>query len=168
MDGCLIKPVDPPALLAAIDAIARNASSPAGNSVAILQEHPRFRKASPPALDDTAIGNLLRLGDRTFVGELLSDFLADATRFIATLSAAAVQGDTSLFRDQAHALRSSAINVGATALCELCEPWAGDRGSELRARAGEFAARAQAELARTRAAINKLAADRPASDARLS
>jgi two-component system sensor histidine kinase RpfC len=168
MDGCLIKPVDPPALLAAIDAIARDVAAPAGNPVALLQEHPRFRKASPPALDDTTVANLLRLGDRAFVGELMSDFLIDAAKFISNLTAAAVQGNTAVFHDQAHALRSSAINVGAMALCELCDPWVGERGSELRAKAGDFAARAHAELARTRTAINKLVAERPAPGAQIS
>jgi two-component system sensor histidine kinase RpfC len=162
MDGCIIKPVDPPAFLAAIDAIARNVASSAANSVAILQEHPRFRKLAVPALDEAVITNLRRLGDSTFIGELLADFLSDATSIIETLTAAAFQGDTMTFRDQAHALRSSAINVGAMALVELCDPWTGGRGNDLKARAADFAARAQAELARTRKAIHDLDAERRA------
>jgi two-component system, sensor histidine kinase RpfC len=162
MDGCLIKPVDPETLLDAIDAIARKTSPTIANTVAILEDHPRFRKLAVPALDETAIANLRRLGDSTFVNELLSDFVSDAADTIELLSAAAGQGNTTVFRNQAHALQSSASNVGAIALAELCAPWVGRRGSELKARAGDFTARAQVELNRTRDAINDLNAERSA------
>jgi two-component system, sensor histidine kinase RpfC len=162
MDGCIIKPVEPTAFLAAIDAIARNVALPVANPIAILQEHPRFRKLAVPALDEAVITNLRRLGDSAFVSELLTDFLLDATNIIGTLTTSALEGNSTAFRDQAHALRSSAINVGAMALAELCDPWTGERGSNLKARAADFAARAQAELARTRQAIHDLDAERRA------
>ena len=162
MDGCLIKPVDPTALLEAIDAIARSTSTVMASTIAILEDHPRFRKPAVPALDETIIANLRRLGDSTFVDELLSDFLIDAAVTIELLSAAAGQGNTMTFRDQAHALQSSASNVGAVALAELCAPWVGHRGSELKARAGDFSARALTELNRTRDAVSDLSTERSA------
>jgi two-component system, sensor histidine kinase RpfC len=162
MDGCLIKPVDPAALLDAIDAIARRTSPMMANTVAILENHPRFRKPAVPALDEATIENLRRLGDSTFVNDLLSDFLIDAAGTIELLSAAAGHGNTTAFRNQAHALQSSASNVGAIALAELCAPWVGHRGSELRARAADFTARAQTELNRTRDAVNGLNAEHSA------
>jgi two-component system, sensor histidine kinase RpfC len=156
MDGCLIKPIEPEAFLTAIDAIARRTTSGTASSVAILREHPRFRKQTLPAFDEIVIANLERLGDRTFVIALLSDFVTDSAEVIGALSAAATEGNTTEFRNQAHALRSSAVNVGATALAELCGPWVDQRGIELKARAAEFAARAQAELLRTRKAVSEL------------
>jgi two-component system, sensor histidine kinase RpfC len=162
MDGCLIKPVDPAILLDAIDAIARKTSPVEASTVAILEDHPRFRKPAVPALDEAAIGNLRRLGGSTFVNELLSEFMIDAAETIKLLSAAADQGNTMAFRTQAHALKSSASNVGAMALAELCTPWVGRRGSELKARAVDFTARAQTELNRTRDAFNDLNAERGA------
>jgi two-component system sensor histidine kinase RpfC len=162
MDGCLIKPIDPAVLLDAIDAIARKTSPMVANTVAILEDHPRFRKPAVPALDETTIANLRRLGDSTFVNELFSDFLIDAADTIELLSAAAGQGNTMAFRNQAHALQSSAGNVGARALAELCAPWIGRRGAELKARAVDFTARAQTELNRTRDAVNDLNAERAA------
>ena len=162
MDGCLIKPVDPAALLDAIDAMARRTLPMTANTVTILEDHPRFRKPAVPALDEPILANLRRLGDGTFVNELLSDFLIDAADTIELLSAAAGQGNTMAFRDQAHALQSSASNVGAMALAELCAPWVGRRGAELKARAIDFTARAQIELNRTRDAVNDLNAERSA------
>lgn len=155
MDGCLIKPIEPEAFLAAIDAIARRTVPVSASSVAILQEHPRFRKPISPAFDETTVANLGRLGDKLFVTELLSDFLADAAEIIDLLTVAAAQGNSTAFRYQAHALRSSAVNVGATALAELCIPWVGHGGSELKARSTEFTARARAELSRTRTAVTE-------------
>ena len=149
MDGCLIKPIDPPALLEAVNTVARVWSQISCAAVTGLHEHPRFRPALLPALDEQIIDNLRQLGDSTFIDELMADFVADAQGMIKMLTAFAARGDTPAFRTQAHALRSSAANVGAVALGELCTSWTGLRGSELQARSGEFAARATAELART-------------------
>jgi two-component system sensor histidine kinase RpfC len=149
MDGCLIKPIDPPALLEAVNTMARATSQISRAAVTGLHEHPRFRPALLPALDEQIIDNLRQLGDSIFIDELMADFMADAQIMIETLTAAAAQGDAPTFRTQAHALRSSAANLGAVALGELCTPWVGLRGSELQARAKEFAVRAAAELGRT-------------------
>ena len=162
MDGCLIKPVDPAALLDTIDAFARKTSPMMANTVAILEDHPRFRKPAVPALDETALGNLRQLGGNAFVNELLSDFVIDAAETIELLSAAAAQGNTTAFRTQAHALKSSSSNLGAMALFELCTPWVGCRGAELKARAVDFTAHAQIELNRTRDAVNELNAEQSA------
>ena len=156
MDGCLIKPIEPAALLAAVDHMARAISPRAPAPVTALQEHPRFRLATLPALDEQIIGNLRQLGDDLFLKELMADFLADAQTIIAALTAAAARGDTPAFRTEAHALRSCAANIGAVALSDVCSPWTGLRGSELQAGAGEFAQRAAAELARCDEAIAAL------------
>ncbi len=164
MDGCLIKPVDPAAFLATVETMARAAVYQPASPVMALHEHPRFRPASVPALDEMILGNLRQLGDDAFIDELMSDFLSDAADLIDTLVQAARRGDSPAFRNHAHALRSSAANVGATALGELCAPFAGQRGGELQARAADFASRAQAELWRTREAIASLDSSRRASN----
>jgi two-component system sensor histidine kinase RpfC len=159
MDGCLIKPVEPALLLATVDRLARTTSAATLMSpgpVTPLQAHPRFRTAPVPALDETILANLRQLGDASFMDELMADFLADARILVDDLVAAARRGDTREFRNQAHALRSSAANLGATALGDLCTPWNDLRGTELQSRAGEFADRAQAELFRTGEAIAAL------------
>ena len=160
MDGCLTKPVDPQILLAAIETTARAPLSTSNNSIMDLQKHPRFRLATMPALDDARIANLRALGDGEFVEDLMSDFMADSKVLLANLVSAARRGDTNMFRSHAHALRSSALNVGAIALGDLCGPWGDQRSDELKSRAEDFATRAEAELARTREAIASLAVSR--------
>jgi two-component system sensor histidine kinase RpfC len=162
MDGCLIKPVDPPAFLAAIQSMARSMSPLSAAQVTVLHDHPRFRKAAIPAFDETIVANLRQLGDNIFTEELMLDFLSDAAEIIDALIEAARQGDTVKFRNQAHGLRSSAVNVGAVMLADMCKPWVGRRGSELQAQSGAFASRAQAELMRTREAVDALSEERRA------
>ncbi len=160
MDGCLIKPIDQPTLLAAIEKMSRPARSPAADPVTPQQPHPRFRVVTTPALDETIIRNLRQLGDSKFLSELLADFLDDAQGLIHELAMAANSGDMRTFRDHAHALQSSAVNVGALALGELCAPWLGLRGSEMQSRASEFSIRAQEELARAQKTILALGSAR--------
>lgn len=164
MDGCLLKPIAPQDLVAAVETMSRSSPAAFGGSIGLLQDHPRFRAASAApaatALDKTIIANLRQLGDSEFLDELMADFIADAKVLIGVLVAAANAGDMQSFRFNAHALRSSAANVGATALGELCAPWIKGRGTDLRMRAAEFAAQAQLELERTREAIMALSAPR--------
>jgi two-component system, sensor histidine kinase RpfC len=161
MDGCLVKPVAPQDLVAAVESMSRT------NVVTkpIAANNPRDRARlcltqAMPGLDETIIVNLRQLGDSKFFNELMADFLSDAKNLIDMLASAAARGDWQEFRSSAHALRSSAANVGATALGELCEPWLGLRSSELHARATEFATHAQSELVRTQQAIMSLSAIR--------
>jgi len=58
-----------------------------------------------------------------FIDGLIDDFLADVDGIIAQLHDAAARGDARTFRDQAHALRSSAAHVGALGLFDLCLAW---------------------------------------------
>lgn len=163
MDGCLVKPIAPLDLLAAVDSMSRNTAPATRSSIGKLHDHPRFRAVAAPAgpvLDKTIIANLRLLGDSEFVEELLADFLSDAKNLIDMLVTDAVEGDSPSFRNNAHALRSSGANVGAVALCELCAPWVQLRGPELQTRAAEFAAVAQSELARTREAIMAISGER--------
>jgi two-component system sensor histidine kinase RpfC len=163
MDGCLVKPITPLDLLAAVDSMSRNTAPATQSSIGKLHEHPRFRSVAAPAgpvLDKTIIVNLRLLGDSEFVDELMADFLSDAKNLIDMLATDAAEGDSPSFRNNAHALRSSGANVGAVALCELCAPWVKLRGPELQTRAAEFAALAQSELARTREAIMAISGER--------
>jgi two-component system sensor histidine kinase RpfC len=151
MDDCLVKPVAPQDLVAVVEKMARVRQ---GQSSAAPVE--ARAKQNIPALDEAIIANLRQLGDSQFLHELLSDFLADAENLIDQLVADAARGDSPEFRNHAHALRSSAANVGAKGLGELCTNWHGLRGTELRAQAASFAARADVELKMTRQAVMAL------------
>ena len=166
MDGCLVKPVAPQDLVAVVEKMARTrqAAMPAQAFETRAVPEPMPAQQENPALDEMIIANLRLLGDSQFLNELLSDFLSDAKDLIDLLAADAARGDNPEFRNHAHALRSSAANVGAKALGELCTPWAGLRESELRAQAASFAARAHAELKRTRQAVMALGTIRRANN----
>jgi len=153
MDDCLIKPIEPAALLAAVDRFARDDgpdTRPPKPSIHVLAE-------AVPSLDEQAIESLQRLGGAEFVTELMQDYLADAETMLDRLMASAAAGDLAAFRSDAHALQSSSANIGAFALGRICDPWRDLRGEELRARATEFSRQAKAELMRTQRAMHAYA-----------
>ncbi|MET4636369.1 sensor histidine kinase [Kaistia defluvii] len=155
MDDCLIKPVEPSALLAAIDRITSDEPDKSARS------EPRLtlvRNAVLPSLDDRAVERLQRLGNAEFVVELMEDYLADAEIMLERLIKSASRGDLEAFRSDDHALQSSSANMGALALGAICAPWRNLRGDELRAGAAEFTRQAKAELRRTQKAMRAYSA----------
>ncbi|MBN2357817.1 MAG: response regulator, partial [Deltaproteobacteria bacterium] len=120
----LTKPVDMEQLLGLLDRVASGqpapASAPPRGHVGGSDEPAR------PVLDGTHLDRLRQLDDcDDFLGGLVRDFIADAEQLVDELEAAALSGDAAGFRDRAHALRSSAAHLGATALFELCLSWRG-------------------------------------------
>jgi two-component system sensor histidine kinase RpfC len=150
MDDCLIKPVEPAALLAAIERITGDSSDPSARSGTRLT---LVRSNILPTLDEKAVERLQRLGNAEFVNELMEDYLADAEIMLDRLVASATRGDLEAFRSDDHALQSSSANMGALALGSICKSWRDLRGDELRAGAAEFSRQAKAELRRTRKAM---------------
>ncbi|MDE2240377.1 MAG: response regulator [Rhodospirillales bacterium] len=164
MDGCLVKPVAPQDLVAVVEKMAHaRENEPLVSSARAPIELVRASQEDA-VLDEAIIANLRLLGDNQFLNELLSEFLSDAGDLIDLLTVDALRGDSPEFRNHAHALRSSAANVGAKALGELCGPWAGMRGGELKAQAASFTARAQKELIKTKQAVIDLSMVRRANN----
>jgi two-component system sensor histidine kinase RpfC len=85
-----------------------------------IASHPRFRQAPLPALDPEVQASLAALGGEGFAAGLLQDFLVDAAQKTRLLAEAAGAGDAARFRAAAHALRSSAANIGARGVFEMC------------------------------------------------
>ncbi len=77
-----------------------------------------------PVLDTSRLASLAELdrGDG-FLDGLIDDFLVDLEAILGELESAAGRGDARVFRDQAHALRSSAAHLGALALFDVCLGW---------------------------------------------
>lgn len=121
MDACLTKPIEPARLIEVVEGLVHPPAepTPAAEEVASIASHPRFRPAAP-ALDPQVLADLEALGGPEFVAGLTEDFLQEAAQVLQALQAAAGQGDTRRFRAEAHALRSSAANMGAKAIYELC------------------------------------------------
>jgi CheY-like chemotaxis protein len=75
-----------------------------------------------PALDHSTIEGLLALGadDGTFFRGLVRQFRADSDARLARLEQAAKDGETSVIRAVAHALRGSSANIGAFGVAAAC------------------------------------------------
>jgi two-component system sensor histidine kinase RpfC len=118
MDGCLIKPVEPEQLAEMVAYYARSGVPEELPQPATLPAKPSATAA--PALDPEVTARLSALGGAEFTAQLLNDFLQDAEGILQRLKAAAQEGDAPQFRAAAHALRSSAANIGAHGVFEFC------------------------------------------------
>jgi two-component system, sensor histidine kinase RpfC len=150
----LTKPLDMEQLLGVIDRLAgaRSAASarPAPETVHAATPDPQTR----PTLDLAHLDRLHQLDDSDdFLGGLIRDFITDAEQLVEELEAAALDADAAAFRDRAHALRSSAAHLGATALFELCLKWRGVGPDRLAAEGAQYAMQLRSEFERLRDAL---------------
>lgn len=138
MEACLTKPIDAAELMATIDALAGEAE--AEQDVFRTGSEPVAEAAGPhsgdPILDMRALDDLEKLGGAAFIDEIVSQFTADAASVLKELADAVRACDVETFKDQAHALRSCAANVGAHRVYATCLAWRAIEASDL-ARNGE-------------------------------
>ncbi len=107
-------------------------------------------KIEPEPLDERALGDLEKLGGRDFVRDIVAQFVGDAAVVLANLSAAVSAHDMKAFREEAHALRSCAANVGAQNVYRMCLAWRDLDSHEIAASGGAIYADAGSGI-RTRA-----------------
>ena len=127
MDRCVVKPVTAPELLAAIaQSVPGAGEAPAEAAPA---QHPPLAEASPPdarpwgtprlrtveevVLDETRLHDLAGLGGDGFVTDLLHGFAGDAAELVENIASALLDNNWPAFRASAHAVASSAANLGA-------------------------------------------------------
>lgn len=84
-----------------------------------------------PVLDESALEALLQLGGETFVAEIAAQFSAEGTLLLLKVARAVADADAAGFASHTHALRSSAANVGARRLYQLCLHWRETPSAEL-------------------------------------
>jgi two-component system, sensor histidine kinase RpfC len=150
----LTKPLDTEQLLGAIDRLAGArppaSARPEPATVHAADSDPQAR----PILDLAHLDRLHQLDDSDdFLDGLIRDFIADAEQLVEELEAAALDIDAAAFRDRAHALRSSAAHLGATALFELCLKWRGIGADRLAAEGAQYAMQLRSEFERLRDAL---------------
>lgn len=150
MDVCITKPIEPARLLELIGHLTGGAANERSATIVSLADHPRYRQNAAGALDSHILSTLADLGGQAFVTSLLEEFLSEAQITTRQLGEAAKTGNMIEFRSQAHALRSSAVNVGALALGKLCDTWEQFKISELAGQASQVVTRALTELERIR------------------
>jgi CheY-like chemotaxis protein len=114
MDDHLAKPLRIAELSSVLNRLLNSSSSPAPLETNALEEH--------PDLDHSMIEGLRALGedDGAFLRGLIRQFRADGDARLARLEQAAKDGETSVIRAVAHALRGSSANIGAVGVTAAC------------------------------------------------
>jgi len=129
MDACITKPIEPNRLLEIIATLVPNEGKPAQDAPSSAEiasyptARPRLRAATTSAVDVQTLNALEELGGKDFVDELAAQFIKDGSEVLDFLAEAAATGDLAAFREQLHALRSAAANIGARGIYEMCLGW---------------------------------------------
>jgi two-component system sensor histidine kinase RpfC len=119
MVACLTKPIKPDDLLAAVaDAVrqAEKARQPAPTAQIEAE-------TSVGVLNPEALKTLAALGGESFLRDLILEFVNEGGQIVERLIVAVAKGDQAAFQHEAHALSSSAGNLGAAELARLCRSW---------------------------------------------
>ena len=127
MDACATKPIEPHRLLEIIGSLVNDAAKGprvvSSKAESAGQASVAARNTREAAIDLDTIDALESLGGKEFVDELATQFLDDADEILRQLSDITAAGDTLAFREQLHALRSAAANIGARGIYEMCLAW---------------------------------------------
>lgn len=156
MDACVIKPIEPARLLNIVESIvgAREISAEEAFAeseiVKRISSHPKFRTAGSSAIDTRALSDLESLGGAKFVAELIADFNRDTAALIVDLKQSAEAQDVTAFREQLHAMRSGAANIGARRIYKMCLSWRHIGERELEMRGADYLRKLDTEFGRVR------------------
>jgi two-component system sensor histidine kinase RpfC len=165
MDACITKPVEPARLLGIINAmvegpeVMRSAAVSETETVKKITSHPKFRSSGPPSIDVRVLQDLESLGGKQFVAELVTEFNSDVELVLRELTVAVTNKDLQAFRDQVHAFRSSAANIGARRIYKLCLAWRQIGMRELEAQGTEHLRKLELEFQRVRSDLIRYVAD---------
>ncbi len=144
MDACVIKPIEPARLINIIDSIvgeqtvSDEQAFAESETVKRITSHPKFRSSENSAIDVRALTDLEALGGAKFVDELIVDFNRDTLALLEELRQSAKAGDVTAFREQLHAMRSGAANIGARRIYKMCLSWRHIGERELDQRGGDY------------------------------
>jgi two-component system sensor histidine kinase RpfC len=152
LDGCIGRPIEPSELIEAVNASLGREAAPQRR---VVQPTPAQDPTEGPPIDMRVLRDLEKLGGEEFVESVVTQFIADASRILPELTASAETEDTSLFRDQIHALRSCAGNVGAVGLYKLCLASQTMAPHELVGDGGSYVARLKSEFERDISALGE-------------
>lgn len=166
MDACVIKPIEPARLLNIIDSIVGEKqvsdaqAFTESETVKRITSHPKFRTADNAAIDVRALADLESLGGAKFVEELIADFCRDTEVLLGELKQSAAAADVTVFREQLHAMRSGAANIGARRIYQMCLSWRHIGERELEQRGADYLAKLAGEFEQVRDGLTSYAADR--------
>ena len=165
MDAAIVKPVPPDEMLALLTRLVESTPQqrrvPISNMVVTpITAHPRFAREAA-IIDSDALNALAGLGDDAFYHDVLEAFFADAEQILEAMTEARDGRDFKAFKDQIHAMRSSAVNVGAVRLCQSLQDANEISADELGGSASTAAlARLRGELGALKAELGKFTPQR--------
>jgi len=159
MDACVIKPIEPARLINIIESIvgektvSDEQAFTESETVKRITSHPKFRSTDSAAIDVRALTDLESLGGAKFVEELIADFCRDTDALLDELKQSAKAVDVTLFREQLHAMRSGAANIGARRIYKMCLSWRHIGERELQQRGTDYLAKLAGEFEQVREAL---------------
>jgi two-component system sensor histidine kinase RpfC len=126
IDAFLAKPIEARRLLDTIATlVAKRASTPAASGDA---------EVSQAVINPATISELeLISSENTFMPELLNGFIQDGEALLRQMDAAVAAEQYETLRDLVHAMKGSAVTLGAEQLCRTCVGINGQTTSELQA-----------------------------------
>lgn len=161
IDACLSKPIEPARLVEAIERLTRSEGEAAAVSMQEAGEPAPLQPETEPdvadAIDRQKLEELRRLGGAAFVDDLAMQFIDDSADVLAEVAAAVRSGDVQAFREQAHALRSGAANIGASGIYAMCLAWREVDAATLAGEGERFVRELEREFARVRVALQPAA-----------
>lgn len=166
MDACVIKPIEPARLLNIIESIvgekqvSDEQAFTESETVKRITSHPKFKSSDAASVDIRALTDLEALGGAKFVDELIADFNRDTEALLADLKQSAKAGDVTAFREQLHAMRSGAANIGARRIYKMCLSWRHIGERELDQRGNDYLAKLGMEFESVRDALTSYSAHR--------
>jgi two-component system sensor histidine kinase RpfC len=164
MDACVIKPIEPARLLSIIGSIVSEKqvsdqeTFTESETVKRIASHPKFKASDVSPIDVRALTDLEALGGTKFVDELIADFVRDTETLLEELEQSAKSCDVNAFREQLHAMRSGAANIGARRIYKMCLSWRHIGERELEQRGTDYLAKLGDEFGAVRAALKAYSA----------
>jgi two-component system sensor histidine kinase RpfC len=159
MLACLTKPIDPDTLLAAV-ANAVRPEAPRG------AEAVRKPETAGGVLDPSALKALAALGGEPFLRSLILEFVNEGALIVERMIAAVGARDQAAFQHEAHALSSSAGNLGAFELAGLCRSWKDLAPHEIARHGDDYLEDLRREWSLAALALGKILARRSATPSR--
>ena len=121
MDDYLSKPVKPEALRVTLAKWIKVALTVKESTLGNGGENGSIPPARAPVIDQAQICSLRAIKKPNFLEELVAIFLEEASTHLQAIHAAVANGDEVAMRREAHCLKGTTANIGATQMASLCE-----------------------------------------------
>jgi two-component system sensor histidine kinase RpfC len=161
VDAYLSKPVEARRLLDVIGQLTKvsaeetESTAVPDGQVTRISAHPRYRPEPFPAINWSTLNGLAQFGGEDFMIETLHDYLENSAKLMAEIEQACRALNVQLFRERVHALRGTSGNVGAEALCRVCQTLHGITQDRLQQQGDEYLGQMHREFSRFRRELSR-------------